>query len=497
MERARHRQSDLKRMVLGVRTIPSLFVALTSYKLLAMLLLMETFLLPGTFDLGGLALPTCTLLFFACTLACLSFAVLFRRLTFFDRGWYLGLLTACILFGAFLLLLREQGGVGNEALAATCRGMGVVLMAVGLIGVHIEIARVMGSLGMTQTLTFGVAAAFGAVVLYLGLAAAPVPQSRWAAALLLPLVLAVAFHRARLTVRHSLKTRYDEPVANVLVPYRFIATSVAQGAAAGLLVAFLCSNAAFSLSWNAAGYLLAAGLTLVTVLVCKLDFNRSVYQIGFPLVGLGLLLAGVAGAPLESASVVLQITGFLYLDLVLWGLGSYLIKNCGQPATWVASCPTASLMAGRTLGAVLGTAALDLLPGDAGSVAVPCIAAFCIVLAALLLSNGANLRTGWGFVHPGDPDEDANALRACQIVAEDFNLTQREFDVLQRIVAGDSRADAAKALFIAPNTVKTHLHAVYAKLDVHNERDLRAYVGDRARTFSPTPENDEILKNGA
>ena len=55
MERARYRQSDLRRMALGVRTIPSLFIALTSYKLLAVLLLMETFLLPGTFVVGGLA----------------------------------------------------------------------------------------------------------------------------------------------------------------------------------------------------------------------------------------------------------------------------------------------------------------------------------------------------------------------------------------------------------------------------------------------------------
>ena len=39
MERARYRQSDLRRMALGVRTIPSLFIALTSYKLLAVLLL--------------------------------------------------------------------------------------------------------------------------------------------------------------------------------------------------------------------------------------------------------------------------------------------------------------------------------------------------------------------------------------------------------------------------------------------------------------------------
>ena len=237
MERARYRQSDLRRMALGVRTIPSLFIALTSYKLLAVLLLMETFLLPGTFVVGGLALPACTLLFLACSLVCLAFAMLFRRLTFHDHSWYLGLLIACLMLGLFLLLLRELGGVGNAALASACRGLGIALVAAGLIGVHIEMARIMGALGMTQTLTFGVSAAFAAGLLYLALTLLPVPQGRWMAAFALPLVLAASFSRARRNVYRSRKTRFEEPEAEVLVPYRFIVTSVAQGVAAGLLVA--------------------------------------------------------------------------------------------------------------------------------------------------------------------------------------------------------------------------------------------------------------------
>ena len=296
MERARYRQSDLRRMALGVRTIPSLFIALTSYKLLAVLLLMETFLLPGTFVVGGLALPACTLLFLACSLVCLAFAMLFRRLTFHDHGWYLGLLIACLMLGLFLLLLRELGGVGNAALASACRGLGIALVAAGLIGVHIEMARIMGALGMTQTLTFGVSAAFAAGLLYLALTLLPVPQGRWMAAFALPLVLAASFSRARRNVYRSRKTRFEEPEAEVLVPHRFIVTSVAQGVAAGLLVALACVGGPFAPAWNVAGYLLAAMLTLATMLVCKLDFNRSVYQIGFPLVGLGLLCAGIAGA---------------------------------------------------------------------------------------------------------------------------------------------------------------------------------------------------------
>ena len=95
----------------------------------------------------------------------------------------------------------------------------------------------MGALGMTQTLTFGVSAAFAAGLLYLALTLLPVPQGRWMAAFALPLVLAASFSRARRNVYRSRKTRFEEPEAEVLVPYRFIVTSVAQGVAAGLLVA--------------------------------------------------------------------------------------------------------------------------------------------------------------------------------------------------------------------------------------------------------------------
>ena len=485
MERARYRQSDLRRMALGVRTIPSLFIALTSYKLLAVLLLMETFLLPGTFVVGGLALPACTLLFLACSLVCLAFAMLFRRLTFHDHSWYLGLLIACLMLGLFLLLLRELGGVGNAALASACRGLGIALVAAGLIGVHIEMARIMGALGMTQTLTFGVSAAFAAGLLYLALTILPVPQGRWMAAFALPLVLAASFSRARRNVYRSRKTRFEEPEAEVLVPYRFIVTSVAQGVAAGLLVALACVGGPFAPAWNVAGYLLAAMLTLATMLVCKLDFNRSVYQIGFPLVGLGLLCAGIAGAPLGAPGAVMQVTGFLYLDLVLWSLGACLMKNMGLPATWIASCPGAALFSGAVVG---GLAACAFLAGGPAVPAVgvapvedpallACLVACIVLAAALFLCSGSNLKYGWGTVRPGEGGLATGDLAAVvRFVATEREVTQRESEVMLLLAEGKSRRAVCEALSVSPDTVKTHVRSIYRKLAVHSQQELVDYL---------------------
>lgn len=53
-------------------------------------------------------------------------------------------------------------------------------------------------------------------------------------------------------------------------------------------------------------------------------------------------------------------------------------------------------------------------------------------------------------------------------------LTPREREVLECMVAGMSRNAIAKALFLSPNTVRTHTRRVLAKLDVHSSLEAVA-----------------------
>ena len=495
MEAEGARSCGMRKVVHDVREQPTLFVGFTAYKTFAVLLFLDGFFFPGTFQVAGFELSTIVPFLFICAGVCLFFAFRFKKIKVFDKDAYLWFLVGSMVLGVFFLFMETHAGIADDAFRFATLALGMVLLAVGTMGIHIELGRIFGMLGMTPTLTFGIASALATGVLSLGIALLD-PLLRWVIAFVLPAFVVLLFYCAKGKAFPDQKVLYRESTNDLLIPYRFMATSVTQGLALGIPLGFLSFSGFLSQMLDSVGYFFAASLALLAVLVLQMDFNRSIYQIGFPLAGAGLLAVGVLG-PTSVMAGVLQVTGFLYLDLVLWGLGSYLIKNCRQPATWVAACPTTSLMAGRTLGAVLGAALLQLLPAGFGWNTLLCAAAFCFVMAALLLSNAANLRTGWGFVRPGGPDDGANAHRACQIVAEDFSLTQREFEVLRRIVEGESRADVAEALFIAPNTVKTHLHSIYAKLDVHNVRDLRAYVDNRRRSFSPSSENEEILENDA
>jgi two-component system NarL family response regulator len=47
------------------------------------------------------------------------------------------------------------------------------------------------------------------------------------------------------------------------------------------------------------------------------------------------------------------------------------------------------------------------------------------------------------------------------------SLTQRELEILQLIVQGKSNKEISSALFIAEDTVKTHLRTIFHKLDVN------------------------------
>lgn len=50
----------------------------------------------------------------------------------------------------------------------------------------------------------------------------------------------------------------------------------------------------------------------------------------------------------------------------------------------------------------------------------------------------------------------------------EFSLTEREVELLQGLVQGETYTSLAKKLFISPHTVKTHIKNIYKKLHVHS-----------------------------
>lgn len=64
-----------------------------------------------------------------------------------------------------------------------------------------------------------------------------------------------------------------------------------------------------------------------------------------------------------------------------------------------------------------------------------------------------------------------------------LGLTDREFQVLERLAAGDANKEIARTLDVSPNTIKTHIASLFQKLEV--ERRTQAIQKARELRLIP------------
>lgn len=107
--------------------------------------------------------------------------------------------------------------------------------------------------------------------------------------------------------------------------------------------------------------------------------------------------------------------------------------------------------------------------------------------ATALLEAGAS-----GVVVEGTPEAAmADALRAlhagfivlpeaARMAVKHPVLTVRQQEILRLLVLGLSNAEIARKLYVSENTVKTHMRALFAKLEVRSRSDAIALVLDRS-----------------
>ena len=77
-------------------------------------------------------------------------------------------------------------------------------------------------------------------------------------------------------------------------------------------------------------------------------------------------------------------------------------------------------------------------------------------------------------------EDGAEALdRCCGEIAEEFDLSKREVDVLKLLARGNSSQHIQEVLFIAAGTVNYHTRNIYAKLGVHSKQEVIDLVRER------------------
>ena len=75
------------------------------------------------------------------------------------------------------------------------------------------------------------------------------------------------------------------------------------------------------------------------------------------------------------------------------------------------------------------------------------------------------------------PEEFATIDERCESLARQFDLTEREVEVMKLLAKGRSKSFIAEELYLSENTVRGHAKHLYAKLDIHTKAELQDLVG--------------------
>lgn len=235
------------------------------------------------------------------------------------------------------------------------------------------------------------------------------------------------------------------------------------------------------------GSLLSGMASLFAALIVLVWFLRGQHRFSsvwnmlrtvvFALAMLELLLL-----PLLSASGVAVVLGDCAsaLYLMLFPLGCYFVYE--------ESSYTASSLMGWALFLLCGCQALSSLAleygirvvlADSELFAVLRVVAFLMCTAAIFWVGSDNqVRKLWGLRREQTPQQykDSVVRQKCDVLADEYGLSQREHEVLVLVAQGMRVSQVAEMLYVSQNTVRSHIQRIYGKLAIHSYKELAALV---------------------
>jgi DNA-binding CsgD family transcriptional regulator len=403
----------------------------------------------------------------------------------FRQRWYLFLLVGLMVLGigahalwleltwpTSLLdahLLAEQSGavtagsIALYAISSLCAGTATACLC-------IEWGRIFGEHGPRQVLFHGIVSFLGAALITALISQLP-PAAYLLTSLVILAPMALCIDRSQREFPRN--PFFDHGLDAALnVPGKFLVTALLHGLSFGILIGLFSVHGHEDNTALLVSYAAAAVFLLITAVAVMMDFNHLIYQMGFSLVALGSLLIAFLYPAFQLGSSI-QLIGFCYLHLLMWGLCSYLIKNFKLPATWVVAWPTCSFMLGKLVGIVASSLVARLPSASLGFTRLFLVLTFVMLIAALFLMSYRNYRTAWGLARPGSSDVDEDKVATVvQLLSTTNGLSQREAQTFTLLVRGKNRRSIAQELFVSEETVKSHTHSIYRKLIVHSQQEL-------------------------
>lgn len=325
----------------------------------------------------------------------------------------------------------------------------------------VELGRIFAQLGTAFALSCGILGTVVGTVLF-GLAS--FLPSLWRDCLMCVLPLAFigvfAIAKNRCMTPRFYSWGLDK---RLKTPRKLLLTSAAQGLGLGLMTSlFASSSGASGSAVQVAAFLIGSFLLFATATWMRLDFNHLMYQIGFPLMGLGFLANAVLPGDLYVGPFLFSVA-HCFVYTIMTCINAHFTHDLKCAPGWIVSLTTLALMAGQLLGILAGMVAPAALPLSE-------VVAFVMPTVALLFVSGSNMISGWGAIAPSERPSNDEALFAQ--IASEYRLTPRELEITQLLARGRNKRHISQGLNLSEETVKTHMGNIYRKLFVHTQQEL-------------------------
>lgn len=447
------------------------------------LVFQTTYLSPKFFDDLSLPLPpwVLPLLAYALTFSVLGF-LLKRRKFVPHQKKYLFAIPITMSFGIAICGILYFFPITPDWLNTALIVLAAILLGSATACLHVEWGRMLGELGPRKTIIHGINGTILAAIILVAITLLPL-SCLWVCAILIPpasmWLLSITTKQYPRLHLHGLETKPN-------IPWKFLITSFLQGLSFGIIqvILLLGDHQAPSVMISAIAFAFSAIILLACAFFFKMDFNQLIYQIGFVIVSFGYVLFVIIGVD-DPLALFTHGTGYRFIDIMMWALCTYLVKQRGLSANWVFAWTTCALLIGQVCGALFGNAFFFTIGFYSDTTLVLSVVMIFVLLAgSLLLSSRKNLQTGWGMVRPGRNDDTIdNFEMGCKLVCRQHNLTAREEEIFILLALGKSRNYMCEKLTLSKETVKTHVRNIYKKTDIHSQQEVFFAVEKAQKEF--------------
>lgn len=242
---------------------------------------------------------------------------------------------------------------------------------------------------------------------------------------------------------------------------------------------------------------------VVVAVALKADFSRIDFGRTCTWLSIAIVVFLTGAVVVEEAAIGLSAGVYaagMVFELVMWLVLVFYVYQKRMAPVVVFGIGRGFFMLAGVLGWAVGSYALP-----AASEVVPVQHVFAVTAAVLIIASFALFSEGtfsrlFSPIHEADltlsgkddvaqqvaclPESDPSALgrseewvdASVESLAQSRGLTPREKEVLRLLASGKGSNDIADELCVSWNTVRSHTHSIYNKLDVHSKGELMGLV---------------------